>query len=384
MIPRLMGYHRLAIVVIALALAGLPACQDAALSHYNLGVDALERGDTTTAVSEFERSIAQRGDDPDAHLNLGVALLGHGDAERALSEFQIAAQYAPDDVDVHLDLAEAYRALGRTQAARTEYEWVLKHDPDKVAALTGYGQLLMDAGSTELAQGQFTKALSIDPSNAPSLFHMGWLYLHTDRPTEATHYFLRGLQIAPKSNYGRLGLGKAYEVRGMDAEALVEFQKAFVVDSTSVDAMEGIGACQIRAGNYAPAERILEKALSHAPDDPEVLTLLGDVYFARDRRAEAAAHYRRAIQLDEDNSDAYLGLGTVLETSGDLDAAAEALQAALLHAPKDAAVMYRLGMVYLDKNEKARARAYFEMAMDAVGDDAALKTNIRTGLDETR
>jgi tetratricopeptide (TPR) repeat protein len=281
-------------------------------------------------------------------------------------------------------MAESYRALGRTQAARTEYEWVLKRDPDKVDALTGYGQLLMDTGSTELAQGQFNKAIGIDPSNGPALFHMGWLYLETDRPTEATHYFLRGLQLSPKSVYGRLGLAEAYAVRDMDPEALVEFQKAYVDDSTCVDAMKGIGECQIRAGNYATAQRILEKASAHAPDDPRVLTLLGDVYFARDRRAESVAYYRRAIQLDDDNADAYLGLGTVLEVTGDLEGAEEALQSALLYAPKNAAVMYRLGMVYLDKNEKTRARAYFEMAMDAVGNDAVLKTNIRTGLDETR
>jgi tetratricopeptide (TPR) repeat protein len=366
------------------AIVGLSGCGDPAIHHYNLGVDALERGDTTAAVSEFEQSIAERFDDPDAHLNLGVALLGSGEAERALSEFQIAARYIPDDVDLHVNMAEAYRALGRTQAARTEYEWALKRAPDNVAALSGYGRLLMDGGSMEAAHGQFVKALAADPSHAPTMFHMGWLYLATGRPTESTHYFLRGLQLAPKSVYGRLGLAEAYQVRGMDAEALSEFQKAYVADSTSVEAMVGIGRCQSRVGNYVPAQRILEQALARAPEDPRVLTLLADVYFARDRRAEAVAYYRRAIQLDEDGADAYLGLGTALEAAGELDAAEEALQAALLREPKSAPIMYRLGMVYLGKNEKTRARAYFEMAMDAVGDDPALKTNIRTGLDESR
>ncbi len=372
------------LVASAIFLAALSSCQDAALNHYNLGVEALERGDTETAVREFEQSIRQRSDDPDAHLNLGVALLDRGDAERALSEFQIAAQYAPDDADVHLNLAEAYRALGRTQASRTEYEWVLRHDPEKTAALSGYGQLLAETGSKEQAQAQFIKALSVDPSHAPALFHMGWLYLDTNRPTEATHYFLRGLQISPHSAYGRLGLARAYEVREMDAEALTEFQKVYQADTTNVEAMLGIGGCQMRSGNFSTAERVLEKANARAPDDPRVLTSLGDAYFARERRAESVAFYRRAIQLDENNAAAYLGLGTVLEATGDLDGAEEALQAALLHAPKDAAVLYRLGMVYLERNEKSRARAYFEMAMDNVGDDAALKTNIRTGLDETR
>ncbi len=376
--------HHRAFSILLFAVAGLAGCRDAAIHHYNLGIDAIERGDTTAAVAEFEKSIAERPDDPDAHLNLGVALLGRGEAERALSEFEIAARYIPDDVDLHINMAEAYRALGRPQAARTEYEWAIKRAPENVAALSGYGRLLMDGGSMETAHGQFVKALAADPGHAPTMFHMGWLFLETGRPSEATHYFLRGLQIAPKSSYGRLGLAEAYRVRGMDAEALSEFQKAYAADSSNVEAMVGIGKCQTRAGNYVPAERILERAHARAPEDARVLTLLADVYFARDRRAEAVAFYRRAIQLDENNADAYLGLGTALEAAGELDAAEEALQAALLYDPKSAAVMYRLGMVYLGKNEKTRARAYFEMAMDNVGDDPALKTNIRTGLDESR
>jgi Flp pilus assembly protein TadD len=376
--------RRRILALVALAIAGLVACGDPAIHHYNLGIDALERGDTATAVTEFERSVYERYEDPDAHLNLGVALLGRGDAQRALSEFQIAAQLAPDDIDVHVNLGEAYRALGRTQAARTEYEWALKRAPDNLGALTGYGRLLMDGGSMEAAHGEFVRALTIDPANTVALFQMGWLYLDTNRPTEGTHYFLRGLQRSPHSMYGRLGLARAYEVRGMESEALVEYQKAYTADSTNVDAMVGIGRCQIRRGNYVPAERVLEKALVRAPDNPHVLTLLGDVYLARDRRAEAVAHYRRAVQLDESNADAHLGLGIALEAEGDLAAAEETLKAALLHAPTNAAVMYRLGTVYLGMNEKSRARAYFEMAMDAVGDDPALKTNIRTGLDATR
>jgi Flp pilus assembly protein TadD len=376
--------RRRLLVIVALVLAGLAACRDAAITHYNLGIDAIERGDTATAVKEFERSVYESYQDPDAHVNLGVALLGSGDAQRALSEFQIAAELAPEDVDVHVNMGEAYRALGRTQAARTEYEWALKRAPDNLGALTGYGRVLMEAGAMEQAHGEFVRALTIDPSNTTALFHMGWLYLATDRPTEGTHYFLRGLQHAPKSMYGRLGLARAYEVRNMDSEALVEYQKAYTSDSTNVDAMVGIGRCQTHQGNYVPAERMLEKALARSPENPEVLTLLGNVYLARDRRAEAVAHYRRAVQLDESNADAYLGLGTALEAEGDLAAAEEALHNALLHAPKDAAVMYRLGTVYLGMNEKSRARAYFEMAMDAVGDNPALKTNIRTGLDATR
>ena len=105
-------------------------------------------------------------------------------------------------------------------------------------------------------------------------------------------------------------------------------------------------------------------------------------------RASAAADGVDLVVVSTDDSEITLVAeaagARVVARPADLSGDTATSESALLHAPKSAAVMYRLGTVYLGMNEKSRARAYFEMAMDAVGDDPALKTNIRTGLDATR
>lgn len=371
------------LLLIAL-LAAASGCNDEAIRHYNLGIDALERGDTTAAVENFEASVAERPSDLDAHMNLGVALLGSGHPDRALKEFELVESATPEDVVVHLNLAEAYKALGRYQAARTEYEYALRRQPDLVAAQSGYGDLLTRSGDYAAASEHLLKAITLQPSNAPALFHLGWLYLHTDRPVEAGHYFLRGLQSEPKSEYGRTGLAQSYLTRDMVPDALTEFEKVYAADSTSVLAMTGIGDCQNRSGNFVQARKILQRALAYDPDDAHVHKLLGDAFLAEGQNAAAVAHYRMAIQAKDDYAEAYLGLGTALEVAGHLDEAEQALQSALLHAPKSAEAMYRLGLVYAQKKDPGRARAYYEMALDAAGTDARLRDRIHAAINDIK
>lgn len=375
--------HRIASSIILLIAASLTAsgCRDSALDHYNLGIDALEHGDTTAALSHFEQSVAERPSDPDARVNLGVALLGAGQPERALQEFQRAAQQIPNDVALHVNIAEAYKALGRSQPARTEYEYALGQDPDMVEALTGYGELLVGAGQYEAATAQLLKAISLKPSYAPAQFHLGWLYIRTGRPVEGTHYFVRGLRADPASEYGRIGLAESYLARDMPADAILEFQKVYAADSTSVPAMVGIGDCQVRMEDYVHADRMLEKALRHAPHDARANKCMADGYAARGRNADAAALYREAIQQRADYADAYLGLGNVLAADGDVTEAEVALKGALLHSPHNPDVLYHLGLVYTKMENTGLARSYLEMALDAAGSDGALRARIRSALD---
>jgi Flp pilus assembly protein TadD len=87
-----------------------------------------------------------------------------------------------------------------------------------------------------------------------------------------------------------------------------------------------------------------------------------------------------ATQIDDEYAAAYLGLGTALEAAGDLNQAESALQTALLHAPRSAAVLYRLGLVCAQKLERNRARSYYEMALDVAGSDKNMRARIQAAL----
>ncbi|HET6348851.1 MAG TPA: tetratricopeptide repeat protein [Candidatus Krumholzibacteria bacterium] len=368
-------------VAVTLALA---ACHDVALQNYNQGIDAMERGDTATALANFKSAVDARPSDPDARVNYGVALLETGHPGDALVQFEAASATNPNDPDIHVNLAEAYKATGKLADARTEYERALRISPDKVQALSGYGELLMRQGDYDEAASRLRHAIRVAPDDAAAQLHMGWLYLRTGRADESTQYFLHGLQLEPRSAYGHRGLGEAYLARKLPADALTEFQKVYSADSNDVNAMIGIGRCQIELGNHAAAESVLRRAVAHAPRNADARSWLGAALGARREYEESVSQYRMAIQLDAENAAAYLGLGSVLEQAGHLNEAEAALTAGLAHAPLDPRLRYRLGMVYIDMNDMERARISLETALDQARDDAALRTTIQSALDSIK
>src|SRR5258705_10078386 len=92
------------------ATALLASCGNKALDQYNLGIDALEHGDTSAALTHFESAARERPSDPDIHIDYGVALLRAGQPQQAVTELEAATSLAPDNAIAHLDLAEAYKA----------------------------------------------------------------------------------------------------------------------------------------------------------------------------------------------------------------------------------------------------------------------------------
>lgn len=374
--------NKTAIVILALygLVLGLPACKDTAIENYNLGVDALQAGDTASALEYFDKSIQERDNDPDAHFNYGVALYGIGDYDRAMREFRIAAEDMPGDPAVHFNIAEVYAVMGHYQAASTEYEYAIRLNPEFIEAHTALGKLMMDAGHYASAESHLYEALALNPSYSEAQLHMGWLYVKIGKYNEASHYFFRGLRKSPGSSYGHLGLAMSYQLRENYEDALAEYHKVYRVDENNADALLGIGQCQIHLGRVPQAETALKSSIEARPVNPAAYNALGDLYLRSDQYAESIASYRMAIVQQEDLSDAHLGLGEALEAAGQLPEAEDALQRALYHAPDDPMVLYRLGQVYVQMFNEERARSYFEMAMEKAASDFELESKIRSAL----
>ena len=53
----------IALTAVCALAAGILACQDTAIQFYNMGLDAIENGDTATAVAHFEKSVMHRQDE---------------------------------------------------------------------------------------------------------------------------------------------------------------------------------------------------------------------------------------------------------------------------------------------------------------------------------
>ncbi len=115
-------------------------------------------------------------------------------------------------------------------------------------------------------------------------------------------------------------------------------------------------------GRYAEARRELENAQKLRPDDPEVLNLLGLVYFKTNAFPEAEVIYRR---LAKENPSVFIlqsNLGLILFKQGKLDEAEEHLLRSVDLRPNYAKSHLYLGLLYRQRKKLGLAMDHLRFA----------------------
>jgi tetratricopeptide (TPR) repeat protein len=120
----------------------------------------------------------------------------------------------------------------------------------------------------------------------------------------------------------------------------------------------GEGISLFRSGDFEGAVEAFRRAVELDPDNAQAYVSLGSAYLRINRPAEAARAFRRASDLDPDSAMAHVGLGQAHKLSGDPDNAIAELNRALELDPENADATYTLALVHMDLGnieEEARA-----------------------------
>jgi tetratricopeptide (TPR) repeat protein len=119
-------------------------------------------------------------------------------------------------------------------------------------------------------------------------------------------------------------------------------------------------------GRYTEALAEFEQALegdleSHEPE--YVHYMIGRSHDALDQFDEAIAAYQRALEINPDYEEAWVGLGVVYRLSGDFEAAHAAYSEALAIDPDNANAHSSLGTLYLLEDNPEESIKEFEEAI---------------------
>ncbi len=104
-----------------------------------------------------------------------------------------------------------------------------------------------------------------------------------------------------------------------------------------------LGLGNFQAGRVDAAESVFQQILSHDPNQPDALHLLGIIASASGRHLIAAELIERAIQVAPQNATFHCNLGQVLVTLGRWDEAMQALETALRLDPNHFVALSNLG-----------------------------------------
>lgn len=250
----------------------------------NLGVTRMEMGDPAKAMEILRHGLALPAGPLESALSngvptltvkmrgdLAVALDQLGVVEESVAQCELALRDDPDNVDAHTTLGNIRQQQGRFDDAIRHYRAILSRTPDDALILSNLGVALARTGRLDEAIAAHRKAIAIIPDSADFHMNAGAALMMAKRTDEALDAFRAAVRLSPGGKAPLMSLASALMYVKKDEEALRAYG-------------------QIPAGERSP----------------DVVLNIATLCDRLERRDEAIAAYRQALELARKGGDAAL------------------------------------------------------------------------------
>ena len=360
-------------------------CRALVLSHpgepallNTMGLLAMRRGATIEAEDYFGRAIHAAPNIPQLHLNLANLLYGAdrlADAERA---YRKAIELKPDSAEAHYSLGVVLRQAGATDNALAALRRAVALRPNYAEAQVQIGALLHEKGENEGALAALDSALRANGSSFDAHYYRGTVLRALGRPQESLTALKTAVSLQPSRHEAWHALGNSLLASGQEDEALetygrtVELAPDFLPAHLELNALawvkgrndlhlKSFGIARergvetpdlllaeaderLRLRQNEQAERLLRRAIEHAPERADLRNGLARALAAQKRYAEGIEVLKAAVDLEPWSVDHRRDLAIVLLQDHQPKAARDVLESALLDAPADQLLLAHLAV----------------------------------------
>ena len=262
--------------------------------------------------------------------------------DNALKALDHAAFFGPDSIvsfdAVSLNISgDNLYQNGDIDGAIAEFKTALLLNPSDVNIRNSLGVCYGVLGDYKKALKEFQEALRLDPNELMAVYNIGLLNMLNGKIHDALKYFL-------------------------DADRKKDddiFEVAFQ-----------IGRVYLDMGKSELAKEFLEKAVKLNPESWSALNSLGECCTALNMTDEAISTYKKAIRQNPNDAEALSALGCLFDLLGENPEITTIFcQQSIDIAPENGLYRYRLGSLYLKRNQLEDALIQFQKAHD-LGYDA--------------
>ena len=307
--------------------------------HVQEGIARLKKGDSQSALNEFQAAVQADPGNAVAHDYIGVIEGEAGKLEVAVAEFQQATRLDHALADPHFHLGLAYSRMGRTPDAIHEYQEALRLNPAMPQAQYGLSAICAKLGDLDGAIGLLRQVVGAAPDFAEARYNLG---------INLWNRYKNSAGLRQKSDLD---------------DAAQELKKASELEPRHPAVWFALGQLLADRGDLGPAVENLQKAVALQPSNPQYHYDLGLALRLKGNLEEAAHEFRAALQLDPQHALAHRSLGLVLRESGRLQEAEQELRLSVAELPNDAEGHHLLGTVLFKLNELNGAIEEFRKAI---------------------
>ena len=331
----------------------------------------------SSSMRTIESPTTSDADRAAAYGEVGVLLMAAKYRQTAVPYFANAQELAPADFRWPYYLAQVYRLESNLPEATGLLARVLQLSPDYVPALVWLAAVDVDLGRLDAAEPLLNRALTLQPESTAAMYWLGRTALARRDYRTAADRLEQGLARDKGRSKFQYQLAMAYRGLGdtARAEALVRDSGVREIEPddplmqrvddllNSATAYENRGNKALGAGKLADAAAAFRKAIELAPHDPSPRHQLGTVLFLNGDTDGAVAQFTDALRDAPTFAQAHYSLALVLDSRGQTAAVIRELTAAITDDPGNVAARLARADVWRKQNRWQESLADYRQAL---------------------
>ena len=274
--------------------------------HRNLGIAFYRTGMYDEATREFRRVAELQPNHVDSRFHLALIGLRKGDDRMALRFFKETTEMAGARAPVLHGMSLALERLGRLPDARFAADEAARLAPQRPQVQLSRAILLLKQGEAHEAAAEFARFREgfTGPRLPAAYFAFAVLAeAASGRADAALKLGEEGIGLHAHSAPLHLHLGAVRERRGEWEQAEAAYRRAMEEDGDLPQAQKALGDALYRRGAYDDAAESYGRALQiNAALGDDVYFRLGNIHYKKMERAEAVKLWRRALELNPQNT----------------------------------------------------------------------------------
>ncbi len=314
----------------ALAYAGMGEAMWRRYEHNKDPQWALEAVQNCQYALELDSFLAQ------VHLTLGIIYRGTGKYELSEQEFRQVLKAEPYNSEAYRELASTFSRKGETAQVESMYLKAIELRPNYWASYYDLGRFYYRQGIYQKAVRQFSRVIEMAPSNFKAFRNLGVGYLLLGNLSDARRMLEQSILIQP--NYGAYSnLGTILFMQQEYEKAARMYEKALEQNDRYYLLWGNLASCYAlipdesykAAPTYQRAIKLATKQLAVNPNHAGVVKAIASYYANLNNEPEAIKYIERAISLAPDDLEVLFRAAEVYGTLGNMNKAYSLLETVL-------------------------------------------------------
>ncbi len=312
----------------------------------------------------YKRAISGTNADSGSYVTY-ASILFAGNAFRDSAFFYgLALRFDPMNVGATIGVAKSLAELDGTQRGIDYLNAAMRASTRKAELMNGIGEIFVRKGDYSSALKAVDQALAYDSELALPYKTRGDAYAGLDKYKEALDAYLTYTNLAPLDPAGHIERYKLF-LKKLDLKAAKEsIEKVITMYPRYPGAYNLLGELYLEAQNFASAGEAAKQEMIFNPTYLPAYVLAGKVFILKRDYNGAIVVLNRALRLDPNFVPALIQAGDASRLLRTYGAAQALLERASSLDSGNPQIHKRLGQLYIDLGDKAKARQHYRAYLD--------------------